>query len=358
MGSVYGKNIRISIFGQSHSAAIGVVVDGLPAGHKIDLEELRAFMRRRAPGSGGLGTARKEADEVEILAGLADGALCGAPFAAIIRNGDARPGDYAALADTPRPGHADYTAEIKYGGRQDRSGGGHFSGRLTAPLCVAGGLCLQLLRREGVLVGAHLERVGNVRDRSFDPVRVGPEDLAEALKNYPPALDAAASREMALLIQKVREEGDSVGGAVECAVIGLPAGLGEPMFDGLENRIAAAVFAIPAVKGLEFGSGFGCCGLLGSECNDPFVVEDGSIKTATNNHGGILGGISSGMPVIFRAAFKPTPSIGRKQRTVSLSRREETEIEIRGRHDPCVAVRAVPCVEAAAALAVYDAMLD
>ncbi len=357
MGSVYGKNIRISIFGQSHSAAVGVVIDGLPAGRAIDLDELRDFMKRRAPG-GALSTPRGEADDVELLSGIREGRLCGAPLAALIKNSDMRPGDYAALADTPRPGHADFTAEAKYGGAQDKSGGGHFSGRLTAPLCIAGGVCIQLLREMGVQVGAHIERIGGVKDRRFDPVKVCAEDFHAARGNFPETLDSEAGLEMRRLIEKARQESDSVGGVVECAVLGLPAGIGEPMFDGLENRIAAAAFAIPAVKGIEFGSGFDGSGMKGSENNDPFIIEGGRIATATNNHGGILGGISSGMPVIFRVAFKPTPSIGKKQRTVSFSRMQETYIEVRGRHDPCVALRAVPCVEAAAAIAVYDALLD
>jgi chorismate synthase len=358
MGSVYGKNIKVSIFGQSHSAAIGVVVDNLPAGLKIDLDELRSFIQRRAPGRNDLSTPRREGDEFEVLAGLTDGRLNGAPFAAVIRNTNIRPDDYAYLADTPRPGHADYTAELKFNGAQDRSGGGHFSGRLTAPLCIAGGICLQLLKERNIYIGAHIERIGDVRDVRFDPVGVTPEAFSAVLRNYPPVIDAEAGKNMSRLITETRNNMDSIGGVIECAVTGLPAGVGEPMFDGLENRIAAAVFAIPAVKGIEFGSGFDCAGLSGSENNDPFIIENGQIKTSSNNHGGILGGISSGMPVIFRAAFKPTPSIGLKQRTVSLSRMEETELEIRGRHDPCIVIRAVPCVEAAAAIAVYDLMLQ
>jgi chorismate synthase len=356
MGSVYGKNIRVSIFGQSHSEAIGVCIDGLPAGLRLDLDKLRSFMKRRAPG-GSLTTPRKEDDEVEILSGLKDGRLCGAPFAALIRNTNTRSGDYLGLNDTPRPGHADYTAQVKYGGAQDFSGGGHFSGRLTGPLCIAGGVCLQLLEERGVSVGAHIERIGSVTDRRFDPVRVAKSDFDRVLSGPLPVLDAAKAAEMAELIEAVRAGGDSIGGAVECALIGLPPGLGEPMFEGLENRIAQAVFGIPAVKGLEFGSGFEGCSMRGSENNDPFIIEDGRVRTKTNRHGGILGGISSGMPVIFRAAFKPTPSISLAQRTVSLSKMEETELRVGGRHDPCIVIRAVPVVEAAAAIAAFDAML-
>lgn len=358
MSSTFGKNIKVSIFGQSHSDAIGVVVDGLPAGHSLDLDALGAFMRRRAPGSTALGTQRNERDAVEILSGVVDGRLCGAPFAALIKNGDVRKGDYANLADTPRPGHADYTAQIKYAGAQDKTGGGHFSGRLTAPLCVAGGVCLQLLEKEGILVGAHVERVGDVCDTRFNPVRLNPEDLVAAQKNAVAALDPDAAARIARLIEEVRAAGDSVGGAVECAAIGLPAGVGDPMFEGLENRVASIAFGIPAVKGVEFGSGFSCASMRGSAHNDPFCIEDGRVKTRTNNHGGILGGISTGMPVIFRVAFKPTPSIARPQQTVNLSRMGEAELIVHGRHDPCVVLRAVPVVEAAAAVAIYDAFLD
>jgi len=358
VSSTFGKNIRISIFGQSHSDAVGVVIDGLPAGHAIDLDALDAFMRRRAPGATALGTRRNERDAVEILSGVAGGRLCGAPLAALVRNNDVRKGDYADLADTPRPGHADYTAQIKYAGAQDKTGGGHFSGRLTAPLCIAGGVCLQLLEKEGVRIGAHIERVGDVCDVRFDPLRISPDELIAARENPVPALDPGAAARMVSLIEQVRTVGDSVGGAVECAIVGLPAGVGDPMFEGLENRIASIVFGIPAVKGVEFGSGFACAGMRGSAHNDPFCIEDGQVRTRTNNHGGILGGISTGMPVIFRAAFKPTPSIARPQQTVSLSNMEQVEITVNGRHDPCVVLRAVPVVEAAAAVAVFDALLD
>jgi chorismate synthase len=332
MSNTFGENIKVTVFGQSHSPAIGVVVDGLPAGFAIDFAELDVFLRRRAPGQGAHTTPRKEADAPEFLSGLnADGVTCGAPLTAIIRNTDARPSDYEQLKDVPRPSHADYTAYVKYGGARDARGGGQFSGRLTAPLCVAGGVLLQLLRREGISVNARIAQIGAV---------------------------TAAEGEEAMLaaIEAARSEGDSLGGIIECTARGVPAGLGEPMFGGMENRLAAALFAIPAVKGVEFGSGFAGAALRGSENNDAFVVEDGSIKTRTNNHGGILGGITSGMPLVFRVAFKPTPSIAREQDSVSLSRKEAARLAVGGRHDPCVVPRAVPCVEAAAAIALYDAL--
>jgi len=363
MSSQYGKKLRVSIFGQSHSPAIGVSIDGLPAGIKIDTDELQAFLKRRAPGQDDISTARTEDDAPEILSGLAGGVTCGAPLAIIIRNEDARSADYREMRDIPRPSHADYAAHIKYGGHQDVSGGGHFSGRLTAPLCAAGGICLQILRGLGIHVGAHILRIGDVRigdteDDPFDPVGITAEDFNTIRRNPLPVLKWIASAAMRLQILDAREKGDSVGGVVECVAIGLPAGLGDPMFDGIENRIAGIVFGIPGAKGIEFGSGFAGAERRGSENNDSFYMDGKNVRTRTNNSGGILGGITNGMPVLFRVAFKPTPSIGLEQDSVSLSRGEDTILLIKGRHDPCIVPRAVPCVEAATAIALYDAYLD
>lgn len=354
MSSTYGKNFKISIFGQSHSAAIGVVIDGLPAGMEIDMDALRAFMARRAPG-GKFATARKEADEFEVLSGLANGRTCGAPFAAQIRNRDARPGDYSAYRDTPRPGHADYTAQVKYRGFQDPTGGGHFSGRLTAPICLAGGIMRQLLAQNGIYLAAHIQSIADVCDRRFDPM--APE--IDAISQGPlPTIDPAAELKMAERIDAARAACDSVGGVIECAVTGLPVGLGDPMFDGMENRIAQAAFAVPAVKGIEFGAGFESARLMGSQNNDPFTAQSGAVATASNNSGGILGGITNGMPLIFHVAIKPTPSIAREQDTVDLRDNSPAKISVNGRHDPCILPRAVPCVEASAAIAIYDALLE
>ncbi|MGI6075205.1 MAG: chorismate synthase [Pyramidobacter sp.] len=357
MSSSWGEKLRITLFGQSHSAAVGVVVQGLPAGFPVDRERLGAFMRRRAPGRSPLATPRKEDDCPEFLSGLSKGRLCGAPLCMVIRNADVRPADYSAFVDVPRPGHADYTAAVKYGGFQDSSGGGHFSGRLTAPLTAVGGICLQILESLGVFVGAHVAAVGKVRDRPFDPVTLSRGDFEGRIFEPLTVLDGDAGERMAELIAHVASRQDSVGGIVECGAVGLPAGLGDPIFGGLENRIASLVFGIPAVKGVEFGSGFGAASMLGSQHNDRFVAEGGAVRTATNNHGGILGGISSGMPLIFRAAFKPTPSISLPQKTLNVKTMEETELRIGGRHDPCIVPRAVPCVEAAAAVALCDALL-
>lgn len=354
MSSVYGNRLTVSIFGQSHSPAIGVTIDGIPAGFSIDFKELDRFLARRAPGNNAFSTARKEADKPEFLSGLVGNVTCGAPLTAIIRNTNTRSGDYDNLRDLPRPGHADLTAQIKYGGFQDVAGGGHFSGRLTAPLCIAGGICLQLLKDRGIFVSAHIASIGAIPDRRFDPL-TATESVAG--KDFP-VLDDVQGEKMLACIAAAKADGDSVGGTVECAVTGLPAGLGDPMFDGMENRIARICFGIPAVKGLEFGNGFAGSALRGSENNDAFTIETGSIRTCTNHHGGILGGITSGMPLLFRAAFKPTPSIAKPQQSVRLSTMQEDTLEIHGRHDPCIVPRAVPCVEAAAAIAVYDALLD
>ena len=357
MSSEFGHLLKISVFGQSHGTAIGVVVDGLPAGEAVDLTELQAFLDRRKPGKNPLSTARKEADAPTFLSGLENGMTCGAPLCAVIQNGDQHSGDYAGLTDTPRPGHADYTAGIKWGGHADMRGGGHFSGRLTAPLCIAGGIAKQILARRGVFVGAHLKEVAGIPDAPF-PLRPSAELFQEVAAKAFPVLDDGAGERMRAAILAAREDLDSVGGIVECAATGLPAGLGDPMFDGVENRLAAALFGIPAVKGVEFGAGFDAARLRGSENNDPFVLDHGAVAAESNRAGGILGGITTGMPLLLRAAFKPTPSIARPQRTVRLSTMEETDLEIRGRHDPCIAHRAVPVVEAVTAAVLLDLLLE
>lgn len=357
MSSEFGHILKISVFGQSHGKAIGVVVDGLPAGEAVDLGELQAFLDRRKPGKNPLSTARKEADAPTFLSGLENGRTCGAPLCAVIQNSDQHSGDYAGLTDTPRPGHADYTAGIKWAGQADMRGGGHFSGRLTAPLCVAGGIAKQILARRGIFVGAHLKEVAGIPDEAFPQSPTAELFETVAAKPFPVLRDEAGQR-MQQAILEAREALDSVGGIVECAAVGLPAGLGDPMFDGVENRLAAAIFGIPAVKGLEFGAGFDAARLHGSENNDPFVLRDGAVAVEHNRAGGILGGITTGMPLTLRAAFKPTPSIARPQRTVRLSAMEETTLEIRGRHDPCIAHRAVPVVEAVTAAVLLDLLLE
>lgn len=359
MSSYLGKNVHVSIFGQSHSAAIGVTVDGLPAGESVDLAVLHTFLQRRAPGRDATSTPRREEDAPRILCGLVDGVTCGAPLTAIIENTNVRSQDYDALRDLPRPAHADYTAQVKYGGHQDVRGGGHFSGRLTAPLCIAGGIALQLLRRRGIRVDAHIQSIAGISDLPFDPMGL-PAGPLDALSAAPfPTLDPQAGEGMRAAILAAKDAGDSVGGVVECMATGLPAGLGGPLFGGIEGLLSAALFAIPAVKGVEFGAGFSAAGMLGSQHNDPFLPgPDGTLTTATNHAGGILGGITTGLPLVLRAAFKPTPSIAQPQRSVRLSTGAEEPLLIHGRHDPCIVARAVPVVEAVTALVLLDLLLD
>ena len=357
MSSEFGKLLKVSVFGQSHGRAVGVNMDGLPAGEAVNMEELQRFLDRRRPGRDALSTARSEADRPVFLSGLENGITCGAPLCAIIETGDQRSGDYGELEDKPRPGHADYAAWVKWGGHADMRGGGHFSGRLTAPLCIAGGIAKQILARRGIFIGAHLFSVGAERDEPF-PLYPTAELFETVAQKSFPVLDDGAGERMRALILEAKNALDSVGGVIECAAIGLPAGLGDPMFDGMENRLAAALFGVPAVKGVEFGDGFAAARARGSQNNDPFMAEDGRIAAETNHAGGILGGVTTGMPLVLRAAVKPTPSIGRPQKTVSLSAMENAELRIRGRHDPCIAHRAVPVVEAVTAVVLLDLLLE
>lgn len=353
MSSTYGENLKLSIFGQSHGAAIGMTLDGIPAGLPVDTDALQIFLNRRAPGQNDWSTPRKEADRPEFLSGILDGFTCGAPIAAAIYNKNTRSGDYANLKDCPRPGHADFTAQIKYGGFQDAAGGGHFSGRLTAPLCIAGGLCKQWLEGMGIQVFAHIAAIAGISDTPFDSLAPDRDSIQPDF----PVIKPDAGTQMRDAISAAKGDGDSVGGIVECAVTGLPAGVGDPMFGGVESRIAQIVYGVPAVKGVEFGAGFAAAGLRGSQNNDGYVISDGKIHTATNNAGGILGGITTGMPLIFRAALKPTPSISRPQQSINLSTGEAQELTVKGRHDPCIVPRAVPVIEAAAAIAIFDMIL-
>lgn len=357
MSSCFNGGVKVSIFGESHGRGIGVVIDNLPAGEEIDLDKIGEFMARRAPKKDGTSTTRNEKDLPEIMSGLFEGKTTGTPLCAVIFNSDQHSGDYGNISHIARPAHADYTGFLRYNGANDYRGGGHFSGRLTAPLCFAGAVCGQILEHRGITTGAHIERIKNVSDGKFDPVNVTSEQL-NALKNGFPVISADSEAKMREVINSARMNLDSVGGVVECAAVGFPAGIGSPTMDGLENIISRLVFSIPAVKGIEFGNGFSCADIFGSENNDEFIIENGKIATKTNNHGGILGGISSGMPIIFRAAFKPTPSISRPQNSVDFKEMTETELIIKGRHDPCVVVRAVPCVESAMNIALLSALID
>ena len=356
MSSTYGESLKLSIFGQSHGGGIGMTLDGIPAGLSVDFKSLQTFLDRRAPGQNSHSTSRKEADKPEFLAGIVSGYTCGAPIAAVIRNTNTQSADYDNLKDCPRPGHADYTAQIKYGGFQDVAGGGHFSGRLTAPLCIAGGLCLQWLAEMGIQVRAHIQQIGSVIDEPTQLNWCNP-DLTAIASDFP-VINPKAGEKMRSAIAEAKVRGDSLGGIIQCFVTGLPAGLGEPMFGGMENRIAQIIFGIPAIKGIEFGSGFAASTQFGSHNNDAFTIQNGEIRTATNHCGGILGGITNAMPLVFRVAVKPTPSIATMQQSVSLSQQATTSLLVHGRHDPCIVPRAVPVVEAAAAIAIYDLILS
>lgn len=345
--------MRYTIFGESHGPAIGVVLENVPSGLKLDMEAVARDMDRRAPGKNLLSTARRETDAVKILSGLFEGRTCGTPLCGVIENTDTRSRDYQN--DLPRPGHADYAAHIRYEGCNDYRGGGHFSGRLTAPLVFAGAVAKQILAQKGIYVGAHIRQIGPVEDVRFDPVHTDP-GLFETLaaKSFPTLSDEAGER-MRKEIYDARERMDSVGGAIECAVVGMPAGLGSPDFGcNVEGILSQHLFAVPAVKAVEFGTGFGFASMYGSQANDPLTMVDGRVETTTNHTGGINGGITNGMPIVFSVALRPTASISQPQQTISLSRQENAELVVHGRHDPCVVHRAVPVIEAAAALAMTE----
>ncbi len=352
MHSTYGENIKLTIYGESHGPSIGMILKGIPAGLPVDLSALQAFMDRRVPGRNAYSTQRKENDVPHFLSGITNGFTNGDPIEAGIYNQDVHSADYASTRDYPRPGHADYTDYIKNG--SITPGGGHYSGRMTAPMCIAGGLCLQWLNSMAVHITAHIRHIGGIEDKPFHPV--SPE--IDAVSRDFPVIDPTQGAKMREAIMVAQAQGDSVGGVIECAAVGLRAGIGNHMFLGMENRIAQIMFGIPAIKGIEFGDGFAGSLTTGSENNDSFAVHEGKVVTLTNHCGGILGGSTNGMPLIFRVAVKPTPTIALPQQTVNLKTMEEHTIVGRGRHDPCIVPRAVPVVEAAAAIAIFDAYLS
>ena len=357
MSTSYGNNLKLFIDGGSHDPSISMKLEGFPADVAIDTEKLQKFLDRRAPGKGAHTTARKEADRPVFSSGLTNGKTTGGPIHAVIYNKDMRPADYK-YNDVPRPGHADYTAVMKYGKDVNISGGGHFSGRLTAPYCIAGGLCKQYLETLGIRVSAHVYSVADVYDTPFDPVSISENEINALSEAEIAVLNAEKGKLMLEATAKAKADGDSVGGIIECAVTGIAPGHGEHMFAGVEGRIASALYAVPAVKGVEFGAGFSAAAMKGSENNDPFIINNGKIQTKTNNCGGILGGMTNGMPVIVRAAIKPTPSIAKEQDSVSLSDMEARKLTVGGRHDPCIVFRAVAAIEAAVAVAITDILLD
>lgn len=353
--SSYGNKIKLTVFGESHGNGIGAVIDGIEAGHKINMDEVLIQMSRRAPGKDKTATPRVEKDFPEIKSGFLNDTTTGAPICCLIENTNTKSGDYSNLLNMPRPGHSDYTAYIKYQGHNDIRGGGHFSGRLTAPIVFAGSVLRQILKEKGISISAHINSIHNIYDKPFDSVNVN-MDLMNRLSNSTfPLIDTGVEEKMREEVEKARMTLDSVGGTVECIVTGLPVGLGGPLFEGVEGEIAKAMFGIPAVKGIEFGNGFDCAKLYGSENNDPFTFDEkGNVITKTNNCGGILGGITNGMPLVFRLAIKPTPSISQKQETINLQTKKSDILEIHGRHDPCIIPRAVSVVEAMTAIVISN----
>ncbi len=355
MSSSYGEKLRLTIFGSSHGPSLGMTLEGIPAGLPVNLTQLQHFLSRRAPGRDEYSSSRKEPDHPEFTSGIIDGSTNGDAITAIIHNRDIRSTDYEQFSNCPRPGHADYTAHVKYNNNIDMAGGGHFSGRMTAPLCIAGGLCMQWLENAGVHIAAYITSIGSVSVDPYALSDVNP-DLTLISSDFPVVNDKIAA-EMKEEIMRAKADGDSVGGIIQCITTGLPVGLGDALFDGMESRISKIIFAIPAVKGLSFGSGFYGASIRGSENNDPFCIDNDTIRTITNHSGGILGGITNGMPLIFDTAIKPTPSIAKAQKSVLLDRMQESTLQIKGRHDPCIVPRAVPVIEAAAAVAIFDCWL-
>lgn len=359
MSGNWGNQLKLTIFGESHGGGIGMVVDGLPAGMQVDESAIAFELARRAPGSDAAATARKEGDVVELLSGVYKGRTTGTPIVGLIRNSDTRSGDYAQHSTLPRPSHADYTGFVRYAGYNDPRGGGHFSGRLTAPLVFAGALARQwLAQQKGVTVGAHILRIGREEERAFDACTIEASALEALRQSRFPVLEAGSEERMRAEIMQAKALSDSVGGIVECAAVGVPAGWGSPFFDSVESTAGSLLFSIPAVKGVEFGGGFALAGMRGSAANDPLRMQEGKVITSTNNSGGIAGGITNGMPIVVRAAFKPTPSIGMEQETVDLTKNENATVTVHGRHDPCIVVRAVPVVEAALLIALAECALE
>lgn len=358
MGATFGRNLRMTIFGESHGKAIGVVLDGVPPGTPIEESFIKEEMARRAPGKNRISTQRQEKDAFILESGVFEGRATGTPLCALIPNSDQHSKDYSILKDVMRPGHADYAGKTRYKGFNDYRGGGHFSGRLTAPLVFAGAVAKSLLAQQGIVVGAHVARIGQITDTQFDPLGETAERLQELRKQTLPVLDAGKAPLMEAEILSAREQQDSVGGIIEVMALGMPPGIGNPFFDSLESCLSHGLFSVPAVKGIEFGAGFAMAALKGSEANDPMTFDSGRVKTTRNNNGGITGGITNGMPVLFRVAIKPTPSISRPQQTVNVTEGKDTILEIKGRHDPCIVPRAVPVIEAVTAWVLLDMLMD
>lgn len=357
MSGIWGNKFKVSIFGESHGKAIGVVLDGVPSGIELDFDYISTEMKRRAPGKNKISTSRKEDDQYEIMSGVFNGKTTGTPLCALIWNKNQHSKDYEVLKNIMRPGHADYTGYVKYNGFNDYRGGGHFSGRLTAPIVFAGSIARQILKEKEIIIGSHIKSIGRIHDESFDRINMTNDILGVIRQKKFAVINDEAGLNMEQAIIEVKEEEDSLGGIIETAILNLPTGIGAPFFDSVESRLSSIMFSIPGVKGVEFGAGFDIVNMKGSEANDEYYIENDDIKTYTNNNGGILGGITNGMPIIFRTAIKPTPSIGKLQKTININEKRNTEVEIEGRHDPCIVPRAIPVIEAATAIAILDMII-
>lgn len=358
MSGIYGMNIKMAIYGESHGASIGLVIDGVPPGLQLDLEQIEKEMARRAPGKNQLSTQRKESDSFAIQSGFFEGYTTGTPLCVVIKNSDQHSKDYSILKDKMRPGHADYAGFVRYQGFNDYRGGGHFSGRLTAPLVFMGAVAKQALSQAGILVGAHILQIADIKEENFNPLGIEDKKIAELAGKDFAVMDDTIGEKMQAKILEAKAELNSVGGVIETMVTNVPAGLGAPYFDSVESRLSHALFSVPAVKGVEFGDGFGISAMTGADANDQLHYADGKVVAETNHNGGITGGITNGMPVIFRVAIKPTPSISREQKTISLQEKCDTTLTIVGRHDPCIVQRAVPVIEAVTAWTMWDLLLE
>ncbi|MCC0633367.1 chorismate synthase [Clostridioides sp. ZZV15-6388] len=356
MSGIWGNNLKISIFGESHGNAIGINIDGLPAGIELDLDKIDKEMKRRAPGKNSISTSRNESDIPEILSGYFDGKTTGTPLCAIIRNSDTRSKDYGEVKNLMRPGHADYTGHIKYSGFNDYRGGGHFSGRITAPLVFCGAICKQILSQEGIEIAAHIKKIKNIEDKGFNYVDISKQELLNLQNLELPLLDLSKEEAIKNTILDAKNHGDSVGGIIECAVIGVNVGVGNPFFDSVESTLSHLLFSVPSIKGVEFGLGFDITDMYGSQSNDEMYYVGDTVKSKTNNNGGVIGGITNGMPIIFKVAIKPTPSISKQQNTVNIEDKKDDVLAIKGRHDPCIVQRAIPVIEAVTAIGIFDLM--
>ena len=359
MGANFGKNYKISIFGESHGSALGINIDGIPAGTELDLNFISEEMKRRAPGRTKLTTPRVEKDEFEILSGFFDGKTTGTPLAMIVRNRDQRSKDYSELKIKPRPGHADWSGINRYNGFNDIRGSGHFSGRITASLVFAGAIAKQILKEHGILIAAHIKSVKDIEDRDIEEKDITEENIEKLRNMVLPVFEEKKISEMEELILKAREDGDSIGGVIEVMATGVPAGIGDPFFESMESELSRMIFSIPSTKGIEFGAGFGITRMTGYEANDEmYFDENGNVKSYTNNNGGIIGGISTGMPISFKVAIKPTASISKAQKTVNLEIKKSDILEVQGRHDPVIVPRAIVVLECATAIVILDRLLE